>query len=49
MYKLMSMRRIVPTWQLNEEESQVLCSLNSGLLHFSEARAHSKKNMIALG
>lgn len=49
MYKLMSMKRIFPTRQLNAEESQVLCSLNSGLLHFSEARAHSKKNMIALG
>ena len=48
MYKLMSMRRIFPTWQLNAEESQVLCSLNSGLLHFSEARAHSKKTRLRL-
>ena len=47
MYKLMSKRRIVPTWQLNAEESQALCSLNSGLLHFSEATAHSEKNVCA--
>lgn len=48
MYKLMSKKRIVPTWQLNAEESQVLCSLNSGLLHFSEATAHSEKTCLRL-
>lgn len=40
----MSIKRIFPTWQLNEEESQVSCSLNLGLFHSSEARAHSKKH-----
>ena len=35
--------RVVPTWQLDEEESLVYCSLNLGLFRSSEAGVRSVK------